>query len=301
MFLPPRPSIIAPTKWGSPRVRPDAINELNLVSAVACNEMNGDIVRDLLTGIPLIKNGGAANGGATWGASSSAGIVGALTNNGSFPTCAYAYNTPAVLRCPWPVSMFWRGVFLGTPTTFARFAGVMANNTETSPYMSWGVYWDGTSFQFGFNSNGTFTNFTFGRTVTTGVPTDFGFTMYFRPNGGNRVVELYYNGAQVNSTNTVDTNQPTYDASSVYCLGNMTATSYNPACIHDVMYVGRQRWLPEHFASLHNDPHQIFEQPGELEYFTSPQLASGGGGPPPSFLPAWAARANPIYGAGLIR
>lgn len=275
----PRASLIAPTKWGNPRVRQDVINELNLVSAIACNEMGGGLVRDLLTGVPLIKNGGAVNGGATWGSSSAANIAGAVTNS-LFPTSCYVCAAPSVLMVPWPISLFWRGALLGTPTTSSRICGMQNNTSESPPYLSWAFYWDGSVFQFGYNL-GTTSLQTMSTGVglpSVGVPFDLGFTHYITGDGLHRRLEVYFNGAVVNSTTILDTSEPAYSASASYGLSGVTTNSYNPNCVHDVMFVGRAPWRAEHFAALHRNPHMVFEQPGELQYVASPGLVPAGGG-----------------------
>lgn len=123
--------------------------------------------------------------------------------------------TPAYLKGLNPVTLTWTGMSVAAASTNSEIFGVSDNNTDTSPYVTYGIGFDGSS-----KLRGEFTtSFNTFFEVTSGIAlTKFSLTQVVFTLTGNDQ-RVYLNGIQVAINTATGFTGGIAGASSQYCVG----------------------------------------------------------------------------------
>lgn len=204
----------------------------------------------------------------------SVGGPGYLTNAASEGMDAL---TPAHLKLTLPLTIAAWFFTVGTPDANAGMFAVVPNNTDTTPFISYGIYYTGSAWAFYGNSAGSTITRVTSINHTLRQPTLIVATIT------SAATAVYVNGVLAHSGAGVS--NPTYAATSRISIGNYTGVTRNS----NQVFIDGKIWNRDLTAfevkSLYDDPWGDYLIPRRTSYgFASAQ----------TFQPAWALGSNVV-------
>lgn len=213
-----------------------------LVGFFALNEFGNQVVFDLLAGVaPSLA------GGATW--DSRSGRSGLLTNAaGALATVA----TPTRLQLQLPISIVWRGAYLGGQDANAFIFGSSYSNNDTNPYVCYNLDFDGSSnIRLGWNNGST-------QTINSAAPATGQLWL-----GGTLAAAsqaLYINDPfTAAATASVAGASISYGATTQITFGGYAGVSRNAAVLHEVGHVYNRVLSTAELAWLKAEPYSMIQ------------------------------------------
>lgn len=232
----------------------------DLVGCYLCNE-GGGVIHDLVSGAAF-----STLGTPDWFVDK--GVQGARCNAND---TGYFVNANQFQMPTKSVSLFWRGVHVGTPTLSANIASCSYTNTNTAPFAAYGIFHSNAGTIDGLWNNGTL------QTIGSGVAPEIGVAhnWIFVIDGTTSLASIGQDGKKL-AESGAGVGTITYGATPQIRIGqNIAGLARNPNILTDVVYVWANRAIfnPE-FKDLTRDPYALLspQAPPRL-YFLPPPPA----------------------------
>ena len=218
-----------------------------LVSCFLCNEGGGSKVLDIANGTYSL----AKNAYATWGVRySHAGLI----TNTTDPANANAL-CPTSMKIAFPITVFWKGTFLGQPSVYTNIFGVTYTNSDSTPNYPFQVATRGSNNLGGWYS----LNLSGGSQISTDIVPAAGDKHFIVLTIGNGYQALYIDGVYQGSN--TDTVIAEYTSNSSVIIGHPSFNARSAACITDICGFYNRVLTPTEIWNLFTSPYQFITRP----------------------------------------
>lgn len=184
-----------------------------------------------------------------------------------------AATAPASVRLAFPFTLALVATRIGAPSTNASLFGASANNTDASPFVSYGLAAsnDGTPvFQLNTNNAGTFSSFNTGLSLA-GMSTVSPSVLVGVFTAASRVA--YVNGVSATQTSTIGS--PTYGTTATLGIGFYPAVTRNANLRIHCAGIWSEAWSAERVAQFGADPFAMVRQPSGIADMMNRIAAAG--------------------------
>lgn len=170
-----------------------------------------------------------------------------------------AFNSviPQILKLNQKVSIFWQGYLGPSPTAFSQIVGAAHNNTDTDPFMSYGIHVSdvANNYQLPFNADGTFTS--------VNIPAKITFDGTERQLVGtiqSGEQKFYENAVNIFTGSTTFT-AINYNADATFGIGlQKLAHTRNSKTKTSIVYIWKRVINATEVEQLYQDPYAIFRK-----------------------------------------
>lgn len=227
-----------------------------LVLALVINETGSQVINDAVGRNLLTKQGSP-----TWGSVAGSGLGLSTTTGGA----GFQVAAPSSVAMQPPLTIVWKGVYIGGAAANAGIFGVTFTNSDTSPFLAYSLEWDnGTpSPRFAFN-DGSF------ESVVPAISVAAGSSLWLAGVHTGSLQFFYQQDPYTANTAAGQKTLPISYGSPILYLGGVSYVSRTPAVFHEVAHIYNRALSSAELAWLKAEPYSMFQTRPLQRWFTIP-------------------------------